>query len=110
MQADERQLLKLLRRIAAGDQATTAPDLDAAEQIWAETHPRDGGNERLSALDDCLAQLEGRAKQAIDLSYRENNSRAAIATKLEMTEDGIKSLLRRTREILRQCIERKLNQ
>jgi RNA polymerase sigma-70 factor (ECF subfamily) len=83
-------------------------DLDAAEQMWAETHPRDGGDERLSALDDCLAALDGRAKQAIDLAYRENQSRTAIAAKLEMTEDGIKSLLRRTRDVLRQCVERKV--
>jgi RNA polymerase sigma-70 factor (ECF subfamily) len=84
-------------------------DLDAAEQMWAETHPRDGGDERLSALDDCLAALDGRAKQAIDLAYRENQSRSAIAVKLEMTEDGIKSLLRRTRDVLRQCVERKVS-
>ncbi len=83
-------------------------DLDAAEQIWAETHPRDGGDDRLSALDDCLAALDGRAKQVIDLAYRENQSRSAIAAKLEMTEDGIKSLLRRTRDVLRQCVERKV--
>lgn len=84
-------------------------DLDAAEQIWAQTHPRDGGEERLSALDDCLGQLDGRAKQAIDLAYRENQSRADIAAKLEMSDDGVKSLLRRTRDVLRQCVERKIN-
>lgn len=84
-------------------------DLDAAERIWAETHPRDGGEERLSALDDCLGQLDGRAKQAIDLAYRENQSRADIAAKLDMSEDGVKSLLRRTRDVLRQCVERKIN-
>jgi RNA polymerase sigma-70 factor (ECF subfamily) len=86
----------------------TELDLDTAEQVWAETHPRDGGEQRLSALDDCLAQLEGRAKQAIDLTYRENHSRADIAKKLDMSDDGIKSLLRRTRDALRQCVERKL--
>lgn len=84
-------------------------DLDAAEQIWAEAHPRDGGEERLSALDDCLGQLDGRAKRAIDLAYRENQSRADIAAKLDMSEDGVKSLLRRTRDVLRQCVERKIN-
>lgn len=84
-------------------------DLDAAEAVWAETHPRDGGDERLAALDDCLATLEGRARQAIDLAYRESRSRADIAAVLEMTEDGVKSLLRRTRDVLRQCVERKLS-
>jgi RNA polymerase sigma-70 factor, ECF subfamily len=83
-------------------------EVEAAEEVWSAAHPRDGGEERLSALDDCLGQLEGRAKQAIDLTYRENHSRADIATKLDMSEDGIKSLLRRTRDALRQCVERKL--
>lgn len=84
-------------------------DLEVAEQVWAEAHPRDGGDERLAALDDCLAALEGRARQAIDLTYKESRSRAEIAAALDITEDGVKSLLRRTRDVLRQCVERKLN-
>ncbi|MEX2186908.1 MAG: sigma-70 family RNA polymerase sigma factor [Pirellulales bacterium] len=85
-------------------------DLDAAEQIWADTHPRDGGDERLAALDDCLAALEGRARQAIDLAYRESKSRGDIAAALDMSEDGVKSLLRRTRDVLRQCVDRKVGE
>lgn len=84
-------------------------DLEVAEQLWAEAHPRDGGDERLAALDDCLAALEGRARQAIDLAYQQSRSRAEIAAALDITEDGVKSLLRRTRDVLRQCVERKLN-
>ncbi len=84
-------------------------DLDAAERIWAESHPRDGGDQRLAALDDCLDQLEGRARQAIYLAYRDTKSRSDIAATLEMSEDGVKSLLRRTRDVLRQCVERKVS-
>jgi DNA-directed RNA polymerase specialized sigma24 family protein len=52
--------------------------------------------------------VNGRARQAIDLFYRDNRSRTEIGQTLEMTEDGVKSLLRRTREILRKCVEEKV--
>jgi DNA-directed RNA polymerase specialized sigma24 family protein len=54
-----------------------------------------------------LQEIDGRARQAIDQAYRDRLSRTEIAQNLEMTPDGVKSLLRRTREVLRQCIERK---
>jgi RNA polymerase sigma-70 factor (ECF subfamily) len=82
-------------------------DVELAEEVWREMHPDDGGEEYLAALDGCLQQLDGRAKSAIDLAYREGRSRAEMASLLEMSEDGVKSLLRRTRDVLRQCIERK---
>ena len=55
-----------------------------------------------------LEGLEGRAAQAIDLHYRIGASRGAIASQLAMQPDGVKSLLRRTRDVLRECVERKL--
>ena len=60
------------------------------------------------SVGDCVEQLEGRAKRVIDLTYRENQSRADIAVATDMTESGVKSLLRRTRDVLRQCVERKI--
>jgi RNA polymerase sigma-70 factor (ECF subfamily) len=83
-------------------------DLDAAEQAWAAAQTQASDDTRLEALDDCIAQLEGRAKQVIELTYRDNRSRADIAAAMEMTESGVKSLLRRTRDVLRQCVERKV--
>ena len=53
-------------------------------------------------------QLEGRARQAIDLHYRERAGRDAIADALDMQPDGVKTLLRRTRQVLRECVERKI--
>lgn len=89
-------------------------DLDAAEQAWAATQTTasqtaEGSDAWLEALGDCVEQLEGRAKQVIDLTYRENQSRADIAAAVDMSESGVKSLLRRTRDVLRQCVERKVN-
>ncbi len=106
------KLLESLRK----NRRAAAFDLDAAEATWAATQTgssdgNGGGNGEdawLDALDDCLQTLEGRAKQVVDMTYRESRSRNEIAVALEMTESGVKSLLRRSREVLRQCVERKV--
>lgn len=83
-------------------------DLDAAERAWTSAQCEDNDDAWLDALGDCLDQLEGRAKQVIDLTYREGRSRTNIAAAMDMTESGVKSLLRRTRDVLRQCVERRM--
>ncbi|MEO1496253.1 MAG: sigma-70 family RNA polymerase sigma factor [Planctomycetota bacterium] len=80
-------------------------DDDAADEVWAQ-RTSDGWDEQVEALRGCVATLEGRARQAIDRHYRERASRDAIAESLGMTADGVKSLLRRTRAVLRDCVER----
>ena len=67
-----------------------------------------GTDEYLDSLDDCLGELTDRARRAIELRYRDDRSRRDIAAALEMTEDGVKTLRRGTREMLRQCVERKV--
>jgi RNA polymerase sigma-70 factor, ECF subfamily len=84
--------------------------LEAADSVWAEEAGPDGSlHTYLDALRDCFAQLDGRPRQAIDFHYRDGEGREAIAGKLEMQPDGVKSLLRRTRDLLRECVERKVN-
>ncbi len=47
-------------------------------------------------------------REVIEMHYRDRAGREAIATKLGMQADGVKTLLRRIRQVLRECIERKL--
>ena len=103
--AARNQLLMLRRR--QGRQIATV-ELAAAEEAWAEFHPGGDSQEPLEALRACAETLAGRPRQVVDWFYRDDRSREAIAAELEMTVDGVKSLLRRTRDSLRQCIERKL--
>ena len=104
--AARNQLLMLRRRQRR--QVRTV-DLESAETVWAEWAGDDGsGNATLDALDACLEKLAGRAAQAINLHYREQASRNDIAKQLDMKPDGVKTLLRRTRDVLRECIERRL--
>jgi RNA polymerase sigma-70 factor (ECF subfamily) len=83
-------------------------DLDRAERVWQRFAGDDGGESYLDALRECVGSLDGRARQAIDLRYQDDRSRAEIATALDLGEEGVKALLRRTREVLRRCVEKRL--
>ena len=102
-----RNQLLLLRRKQNREISTV--ELEAADTVWAAAAGPDGSlNGYLDALRECVDCLEGRARTAIDLHYRDDAGREAIAARLEMQPDGVKTLLRRTRQLLRECVERKL--
>lgn len=106
-----RQLLMLRRRQS---RRVKTVEIHAADAAWGEAfdgHERSGGDlwdDRVDAARRCVEELDGRVRTAIDLMYRESSGREAIAAALEMTSDGVKTLLRRTRAKLRECIERRL--
>lgn len=81
-------------------------DLDAAEDV-AREHLNDGGDAYVNALRRCIDELRGRARDAVTAVYREQRPQAEVAQALGMKENGLKTLLQRTREVLRACIERK---
>jgi RNA polymerase sigma-70 factor (ECF subfamily) len=82
--------------------------LEAADSVWAAAAGPDGSlTNYLDALRDCVAQLEGRAHDVVNLHYWEQAGREAIAERLDMQPEGVKTLLRRTRQVLRECVERK---
>ena len=115
---DERQTAGFLRTVARNqllalrrkqNREICTVELEAADSVWAAATNRGGRlDDYFDALRECIESLEGRARQAIDLAYRVGASRGAIATELAMQPDGVKTLLRRTRDVLRECIERKI--
>jgi RNA polymerase sigma-70 factor (ECF subfamily) len=101
------QLLALRRR---QHHEVSTVELEAADSVWAAAAGPDGSlGGYLDALSECVDELDGRPRQAIDLHYQDGAGREAIAAKLDMKPDGVKSLLRRTRDLLRECVERKMN-
>lgn len=100
------QLLMLRRR--AGTELDTV-QLEVAEHVWARAIRNDSIESFLAELERCREKLEGRARQAVDWSYRDGLGRDEIARRLDMKPQGIKTLLRRTRTLLRECIERGTN-
>ncbi|MCK5942302.1 MAG: sigma-70 family RNA polymerase sigma factor, partial [Planctomycetes bacterium] len=76
--------------------------LDVEEQVWeqVERDPRAG------ALRRCLERLTERGRQAVESAYGERRSWADIGARLGMQASGVKTLLRRCRATLRECIEK----
>lgn len=98
------------RRVArqAPEVTLSNAELDALDTDWSRWAGQDGGEAMLAALEACLQGLNERARLALDLRFRRQESRAAIAAALELSEHGAKNLLQRAKEQLRVCIERKL--
>jgi len=85
-------------------------DLEAVEIVWAAAAGDSGLDDYLEALSGCLQSALGdEARRAIDLQYGQSASRIEIAERLNMTAEGVKTLLRRARASLRKCVERKLH-
>jgi len=84
-----------------------AIDVELAEQVWSERMPTET-DQYLSALDDCLQHLSARAQETIQQFYRHGKSRKAIADQQDVTEEGVKTTLRRARAALKECVQRKL--
>lgn len=83
-------------------------DVDALEAEFAAKVGPDGGDARIEAARICLDRLDGRSRRALELRYAENASREAIGRELELGDDGVKSLLRRLRQVVHDCVERRL--
>ena len=49
-----------------------------------------------------------RVRRALELQYRDRATRAEIAEKLDLAVEGVKTMLRRARAALRDCVERKI--
>lgn len=104
-----RMHLRTQRRRPEHQPVEAAPEL--ADAALARNGGDDGsGDAYVSALRQCLEQLDGRGRLAIELRYGEDRSRPAMAERLSMGEHGIKTLLRRTRQALFACVQRRLRQ
>lgn len=83
-------------------------ELNHLEARWSELAGEDDGAELMRALKQCLHELDDKPRSALDLQYKEGRQRVEIAESLGMTDDGIKTLLRRTKARLKQCMEHRL--
>ncbi|MBM4034477.1 MAG: RNA polymerase sigma factor [Planctomycetes bacterium] len=83
--------------------------VERAEGVWASEFLRGGdGFDYVEALRKCLDALSEKQRHVLDLRYAQKKSRSEMARLLEMSEDGIKSLLRRIRAALAECVRRRL--
>ena len=95
------------RRI--GHKNPTVVDINEAEHVWTETFGQDRtGSDYIESLEECLDTLTDKEHLVVEMRYREALSREEIAARLGMTADGIKTLLRRIRAKLADCVETRL--
>jgi RNA polymerase sigma-70 factor (ECF subfamily) len=60
------------------------------------------------ALEQCMTRLDGRARRAIELRYAREMNFEEAAREMHMKAGAVRMLLCRTRQLLRECIERRL--
>lgn len=63
---------------------------------------------RVEILERCLQPVQGKAREAIDLTYKAGLSYAEVADRLGMKPEGVRTLLKRALAKLRECMESKL--
>lgn len=84
--------------------------LERAEAFWSEEFLRaDEGEDYLDALRRCLETLSEKPRRLLELRYTQNRSRSEMARLLGLSEDGVKSSLQRVRNLLADCIRRRLD-
>lgn len=78
--------------------------LDRYTQAWADVAPRISNE--AEALRHCVGELAGRPRTIIKMRYAEGETSETIADKLNITADNVRTILKRTRDMLRRCVER----
>lgn len=79
----------------------------AVDELWIATAGHDDGDELLERLRHCVQSLQPRARQALDLHYRDGLGWPAVAAQIGLRPNGTKTLVQRARQALRECIERR---
>jgi RNA polymerase sigma-70 factor (ECF subfamily) len=103
------QLLMYFRKARSNphtsDPTVLEEALEEADAVWhAEVLRESDGFDYHEALQACLAGLQGTQRKVLDMFYGEEYSRVQIGEALNMSEDGVKSFLRRVRGALRKCV------
>ncbi len=82
--------------------------IEHVDLIWDRWTKDDADDTALSALRDCFSKLRDKAKLALNLRFRERRTRKEIAEAVNMSEHGAKNLMQRAKQVLRECVERKI--
>jgi RNA polymerase sigma-70 factor, ECF subfamily len=85
-----------------------AVDPEALEQAWAGYEREDDGEGYRAALRACLATLPARQRELLELQVHDRADLQQLATAAGLAPEGAKSLLRRLKNALRDCVRRRL--
>ena len=87
----------------------TPADLAEAETRWAEFEGECDYEQRVAWLRECMNDLTDRAREAVKLRYEMNLPREEMASRLGMAAAGVKTMLERIRQRLRDCVQAKVD-
>jgi PAS domain-containing protein len=73
------------------------------KRVWVRTM-----GEALRNKDGIITQIQGAFQDISDLKHAEEANRDTIATALDLSVEGVKTLVRRAKATLRDCIQRRL--
>jgi RNA polymerase sigma-70 factor (ECF subfamily) len=98
------------RRRARAGELDDERVLELLDARFAALHalPGDDLDERLGALEECLAQLPARMRSALELRYVKELGGDALAALLETSAAAARKLLQRARERVARCLDGKL--
>ncbi len=102
--------LRLLRNSKHSYPSADISQFSSDEEFWNNEFSGDSEAARhLKALEQCLESLTDRNREAVEMRYRNNSTREEIAEKTGLSMDGVKSMLRKIRSTLGECIQRHLS-
>lgn len=99
------EILKQKRDIARNRIVSDSAFLEQYTQAWSEVAPR--LDEEATALRHCVSELKGRSKTIIKLRYVDGQTSNEIASELSLTAANVRAILKRTRDLLKRCVERR---
>ena len=87
---------------------TAVENVEEFDRTWSGWASEDNGEALLDALQECFTRLGDRARLALEMRFRDKETRANIAERLDISEHGAKNLMQRAKQQLRACIDGKL--
>ena len=112
--AGTRAYLRLVARnlfidsLRRAGRAVSTDELDLLDREREQFAGADGGDSRVEALRECLKTLTDRVRKAIHLRFSDGLSWEVSGTELGLSAEGAKSMIRRARAALRDCIESRI--
>jgi RNA polymerase sigma-70 factor (ECF subfamily) len=82
-------------------------ELQEADTRWLEFDGQCDYEQRIQYLRDCMKSLPGRSREAVKLRYELDLPREEMAARLGIAPAGVKTLLERIRQSLRDCVQGK---
>lgn len=100
-----REWVRKNRRYELTDSDLARIDADVA--AW-QTARAEGESDLFVALEDCLRRLPDNLRETIEACYYEGRTSQEASDRLEIAPAAVRKRLQRARDLLRECLDRKI--